>query len=558
MSVSSSISTRTADYWVAGAILLLAAVFYTAIVQYAINVPYVDDFLYVNSIQRITATETTFAGAIQLLVEQHNDHRILLSRLLVLLDYWVEGQVNYRTLTLVGSLSIAAVLWQVHRLFRRAGLSAWLLLPVALLILQPSYQEDVWWVLCLLQHTLTWLLTIIVFRLLIRPEMSAQVGALALGGLVLYSNSNGLFMWIAALALLVRTQQWRWTVVWLVAGAILISLYFSVDYRFIAKDSLITVAQHPGWVVKSIISFAGSAVYFDQHRWLLVPAQWFVLGIGVAVLVIIALSWLRFMVTASKRMSPALLPFLGLGLVLTGSAMATAMARSDGSLMIMDRYQLYAVWCLIVAYVLIVMQLTERMRQVAGLVGVGFTLWFWLNSWLFYGPQLADRYNRQVAEGMALKHYQYSVMSQKFGLDPYWQKGWVQAMTDGMYQVPDLPEIRGVETALQTPPVQNSATQFVIDARPLSYLNTDALFFQQDTLPKPDFIYLRSATNWYVLPAQRMPKPIMKPWLVNKGVKSMVLPILLKPGTYRLGWVRNTTAGWIATATTQEVSVPEK
>ncbi|RYF77451.1 MAG: hypothetical protein EOO39_03915 [Cytophagaceae bacterium] len=558
MSVSSSISTRTADRWVAGVIFILAAVFYIAIARYAINVPQVDDYLYIDSVRRIVAAGTPFPEILRLLVEQHNDHRILLSRLLVLADYFLEGQVNYRTLTFLGSVSIVALLWQVYRLFKQAGLAIWMLLPIALLLFQPSYQEDVWWVLCLLQHTLTLLLMIIVFRLLSRSETVAQTGALALGGLVLFSNSNGLFMWIAIIALLLLMQKWRWAIIWTVVGTVLVSLYFGVDYRFIAKDSLAAVTQHPGWVIKSIVSFAGSAVYFDQRKWLLVPGPWLVLGLGVVVLLIMGLSWVRLLTQFTKRISPVMIPFLGLAVVLIGSGVAAALTRSDGNLMVISRYQLYAVWCLIVVYVLLLLQLTGQSRKMVAFVGVGFTGWFWLNAWLYYGPLLADRYSVQVAEGVALKQYGYSVTSQTFGLDPYWQRGWVEAMNQGIYRVPDLPEIRGISAAMQSVPVQDTTARFSLETRNMPHLNTNAQFIQQETLPKPDFLYLRSATHWYVLPAQRMPKPIMKPWLADKGVKSMVLPVMLKPGTYRLGWVRYTTSGWVATVTKQEISVPEK
>lgn len=556
MLLSHSISTRRTDRLVAGAITLLAVGFYFAVFRYAINVPQVDDFLYIDSVRRIITPGTPFSEVMRLLVEQHNDHRILLSRLLVLADYWVEGQVNYQTLTILGSLSIAGALWQVHRLFREAGLTSWLLLPVALFLLQPSYQEDVWWVLCLLQHTLTLWLMLLVFRLLSRLQTSAQLGALALGGLVMYSNSNGLFMWLAAVGLLGLARQWRWMLSWLVAGMLLIGLYFSINYNFIAKNSLTAVAQHPAWILKSLVSFAGSAVYFDQRKWLLLPSQGLVLAVGALVLLVITLSWLRLLSRFPRPISPALVPFLGLGFVLVCSGVAAALARSDGSLMIIGRYQLYAVWCLIVVYVLLVMQLADRWQWAVGWAGLGLALWFWVNAWLYYGPQLAERYSLQVAEGVTLKQYRYSVLSQTFGRDPYWQKGWVQAMQQGIYQVPDLPEIRGIETALRSTPAQDSVTRFTADTRRLTYLNTDALFVQQDTLLKPEYLYLQSATNWYVLPAQRLPKPIMKPWRVNKGVKSMILPVMLQPGSYRYGWVRHTNDGWRATITRQAIEIP--
>ena len=555
MTVSDLPPNHPADRWVIGIVILLATAFYAAILRYAINVPEVDDLMFVDSIRRIFADGTTLREVARLLVEQHNDHRILFSRLIVLADYVVEGQVNYRTLTLLGSLSVAGLLWQVYRLFRQANLALWTVLPVALLLFQPSYQEDVWWVLCLLSHVITLFLMIIVFRLLTQSGTAAKLLALALGGLVIFSLSNGLLMWVAVVALLGLTRQWLWAAVWLVTGVILISLYFGIDYNFAAKDSLVTVAQHPGWIMKSLVSFAGSAVYFDQRKWLLIPGQWLVFGVGIGVLVVIALSWVRLLLRFPRPIRPELIPFLGLGLMLAGTGMVAALARSDGNLMVVPRYQLYAVWCLIVVYVLLVMQMEGRQRQVVGWVGTLLAGWFWLNSWLYYGPQLAQRHSTQIAEGMALKQYQYSVLSQLFGRDSQWQKGWVQAMNQGIYQVPDLPAIRGIEAAMQAAPARDSTTRFTIDTRRLTHLNTDAIFIEQKTLSTPDFLYIRSAENWYLLPTQPLPKPIMKPWLANKGLKSRVLPIMLKPGTYQLGWVRQTEAGWLATQTRREVQI---
>ena len=135
MTVSDLLPNRPTDRWVVGIIILLASAFYAAILRYAINVPELDDLMFVDSMRRIFANGTTLREVARLLVEQHNDHRILLSRLIVLADYLVEGQVNYRTLTLLGSLSVAGLMWLVYRLFRQANLALWLVLPVALSVI---------------------------------------------------------------------------------------------------------------------------------------------------------------------------------------------------------------------------------------------------------------------------------------------------------------------------------------------------------------------------------------------------------------------------------------
>lgn len=557
MNRSPQLPTRIANHWILGLILLLAALFYAAIYRYAINVPIVDDLLYIDSIRRITTPGTSWAEIARTLVEQHNDHRILLSRLLVLADYWAEGQVNYRTLTVVGSLCVAGLLWQLYRIFRQANLALWLLLPVAFLLFQPSYQDDVWGVLCLLQHTVTLFLTVIVFRLINRSEASAQVGALALGGLVLYSNSNGLFMWAAVVLLLILMKRWRWAVVWVVTGLVLILLYFKVDYTFVSKNSLAMVAEHPGWIVKSVLSAMGGAAYFDGRKWLLLPMLWVVMGLGVAVLLVIKISWIRVLFKPKKAVSKPLVPFLGVAFVLGCSTAASALTRSDGGLMLPDRYQVFCVFYLIVVYALLLLQMSIRWQRVVGMAGIGFTGWLWLNAWLYYGPLLNEHYTAKIAEGMALKKYRYSVMSQTFGLDRDWQQRWEKALNRGIYR-PDLPEFVGIEAAMKTTPATDSTTRFATRLERLGFLNNDALFFQQDTLSTPTFLYLQLGSNWYLLPAQPLPKPVLKPWLPNRGAKSIVVPAMLKPGTYRLGWLRETVSGWQSTLTAQELVVPNK
>ena len=302
----------------------------------------------------------------------------------------------------------------------------------------------------------------------------------------------------------------------------------------------------------------GGAAYFDGRKWLLLPMLWVVIGIGILVLLVIKISWVRALLQFKKALPAPLVPFLGLAFVLACSTGASALTRSDGGLMVPGRYQVFCVFYLIVVYGLLLLQVPGRWRSAVGLAGVAFTGWLWLNSWLYYGPLLHEHYTDLVAEGMALKQYRYSVMSQTFGLDQDWQQRWETAMDRGIYQVPDLPEIRGIEVAMKTVPLRDSVIQFATRSERLSFLKNDALFLQQDTLATPNFVFLQSATHWYILPAHHLPKPILKPWMPDRGAKSLVVPVMLEPGTYRIGWLRENKTGWLSTVSGQEVSVSEK
>jgi hypothetical protein len=84
---------------------LPVAVYFFTVSKYAVNIPSMDDY---DAILRFLC-HFKGAGGIHkfyLLFSQHNEHRILSSRLAYLLDYWICGSINFRTLILVANLQL--------------------------------------------------------------------------------------------------------------------------------------------------------------------------------------------------------------------------------------------------------------------------------------------------------------------------------------------------------------------------------------------------------------------------------------------------------------------
>ena len=80
------------------------------------------------------------------IIEQHNEHRIVFTRAVVLLDYYVFGAVNFRHLLFVGNFAVVLVVGLLGLVFRPQ--SKWkllLFLPVPLLMLQPQSLKNMFY-----------------------------------------------------------------------------------------------------------------------------------------------------------------------------------------------------------------------------------------------------------------------------------------------------------------------------------------------------------------------------------------------------------------------------
>ncbi|MFD2573710.1 hypothetical protein ACFSUS_23930 [Spirosoma soli] len=537
-------STRSADrstptkIIVIGLIGLLLICFYVAVVRFSVNVPIVDDFMYVFTLTRLLDPAATWQKIVLLIIEQHNDHRILLSRLAFLTTYAFEGHLNFQTLIIVASLSVAGMVWLIGRLFRRAQLSSWAILPVAFLLFQPSYHANVWWALSIWQHTVTLFLYILLFYLVLKATGRYQVSAWLLGAVLVFSNSNGIVAWFTVVLLLAVNRRWKQAGIWAVSGIILAVLYYNLGYDFRSQGSFQVIIQHPVWVFKSVVSFLGGAVYLNGWRWLGIPNLWLVLGTGVSVMVIVILAWWR-MFFDRVRPSVPFQVFAALALVLCGTAGAASLTRSDGHFSVIDRYQVYSVLCVISAYALALLTVKGRWNQslVVGMNVVG--AWFCLVAWQLYPPILAEKRQQLISQTYSLEHYNKSVVDNLFLLDPYWQGLWKQAVTKGQYQFPNT-ELSGVEPVLRQKAGGYVATSFNVKDTVVNELSVDhdLAMVENKTLPTPDYMLLQSTAETHILPARTLTAE--QPFRASGppiGVKTTFYPQALTPGNYRIGWL---------------------
>ena len=395
--------------WVLLALPLL--VFWWTWQHYAVNIPKWDDhalraFLY------YAGQEPTFWGKLQWLFKQHNEHRIVYDRLITALDYGLFGKLNYRHLMVVGNLSLVGLLAVFMGVLRRKDGLVWHRLPVlyavpvALLLVNLSQWENMFWGMASLQNFSVVLWVLAAFYLLTYTNRRGL--ALLMAVLATLTSGNGLLVWPLGFLLLLldptvrsvtpKPKKLRPLLGWSVAALVVIGLYF---WGFEKPGG--THAIRPGMfaLLKGWLAVTGAAaeaipIGNPLTNSILLGGLLMLITFGItAVTVFVHQRSIGRAVQAlfrtDRRSNPIPIPpmtlfFWASAAFLLGTAAVVAYARTGfgADLLITSRYKLYSLTLLALLYVYAVTMLPGQLARWAGLAGgLGSLLLAWFSYTAF-------------------------------------------------------------------------------------------------------------------------------------------------------------------------------
>ena len=86
--------------------LIPVLIYFFFLFKYCINFPYQDDFFAVlEFLNNFKYSLNTFQK-LQLIFSQHNEHRIIYDRIVILLQYYLTGTTNFVYLNIIGSIPL--------------------------------------------------------------------------------------------------------------------------------------------------------------------------------------------------------------------------------------------------------------------------------------------------------------------------------------------------------------------------------------------------------------------------------------------------------------------
>ena len=244
-------------------IFLPAALLLFIVYLYSDTLFYADDFHLLKTIVWMQDTDS-WAERLQLLIQQHNEHRILFPRLLTWLDYQLEGHINWVTLMLLGNLLWCGVLYFLWQGFRTLKLSLWYFLPIPWLLFQPAYYDNYTWSISILQQSLIVFLLAWLVQAFARRQFVLASFLLVLGT---FTHGNGIFGLLVGIVFLIVYREWRMLGVWATLGLLIAAAYFYGFEKGQNADFMRSLAE-PVRLVGYFLAFFGSlAQVFGLPSW---------------------------------------------------------------------------------------------------------------------------------------------------------------------------------------------------------------------------------------------------------------------------------------------------
>jgi len=250
------------------ALLLLGlpiASYWIHLFVFAANVPILDDYdVILDSTNRFLGA-SGLSRKVAVLWAQHNEHRLVVLRIVALIQYYLLGRINFRQLSFAGSLAWTAgfvLIVREHR--KRAQLPLLFYVPLAYLWFSFVHRENTFWAMASLQNYGAMFLSIVALRCVLTGRIVATCLSCALGVL------TSMICWplfVVCIGITLARRAWRDAGA-LAGTAILLALLYFHRYTPTAGHPVFSIAvmdfeatlAYGLAVVGSEIRFAGYSI----------------------------------------------------------------------------------------------------------------------------------------------------------------------------------------------------------------------------------------------------------------------------------------------------------
>jgi hypothetical protein len=421
-------------------ISLLPIVFYYLCAQtFAVNVPWLDD---IDLFFQHFLNGSSFSERSISLISQHNDHRLLIPRLLSEIIFNISGKIDLVQLIAVGNLGLLLILIAEYSLLKSSRIPLFYIISVVYLLFSLTTWLNMTWATTSIQHNYAILFSILSIKYFISPYRYQILIGMLFAILLIFTSGAGLMIFPCLLAYLLTLIAERLfsskisdtlthandqlvfkLFAFTICSAAALTLYY---FNYQSPGNYHSIAENlasPGRVITYFFVFLGS--YTREI------GTAFTAGL-LTFLIFIRLTW-----KCHHRKHPQLyfiallIIFMALGATLTRSAFSIGQAMSS-------RYCITSITFLIFIYLSVVASLTSKQQNksltkilalLLGFLIYGFTLHS-LEGLQLRRATLEQGMKRWLTEGTGL-HYPDSLRV---------RKTLTELMKKGLYSPPKFDE----------------------------------------------------------------------------------------------------------------------
>jgi hypothetical protein len=380
-------------------------IFYRFVFAHSINVPYLDDFQILNTIVRVQDNPQQWW---KILSENFNGHRFAEIKLLVWLDYLIEGHINFRTLCIFGSFFLLGFWGFCVKIIKENNIPLFYLLPFTLIIFQPIFHRNIFWMLSCLQYQQSIFFTIAAYYFLAKYTTASFTISVILGIIHTQINGNAVYIYILGALIPLYQGRYKMTLIYCTIGLITGIFFYRgmptvVGLAGYSIQDLIT--SNPKAIFGSLGGFLGGAIYQFTKNNAIIATFGFVifsiiaLTLAIFIFLLIKHKFKKF-ILKSERSDGILLKYdevfrqriiiilMAGSLLLTAVGVAISRGIFHGGVMLVERYYLYSVISIGITYLLAIMLTEGRFRMLVGIIALPLSVFFCWHSYYQAIPQV--------------------------------------------------------------------------------------------------------------------------------------------------------------------------
>lgn len=355
--------------------------------MYSLDFPFQDDTLLVEFIGIITASKLTTMQFLQELFKVANDHRLVIPRLIALIDFTLHGTLNFKTYILIANINLGLIFLFLYRQFQKKNLSIVYFLPVPFFFFQPQMYEVSFWALNGMQHTFVVTFFVLIITLLETRNKALFGVAIFIAFCGTFTHGNGILAFPAAFFMLLVQQRYKETIGWIAAMVTCLSLYLWGYQSGQAASPTLDFVK----ILESFCGFIGAnmMVFFHGNTtYSVVFGAIIVLCMGLVIL----LKLKEGLFDKDKRRLDDNLGLLTLFCLIICTAGVISVVRSWHGIVISSRFALYAALSSSIIYLVLIDYVKGNFRRIVATCSGVFAFVFSFYSFSVYMPIVDNRY----------------------------------------------------------------------------------------------------------------------------------------------------------------------
>ncbi len=330
----------------------------------ALNINYIAyDDQHVLEIVNQWANAANWSERFHFLTVGFPEHRIVFTRSIVLISYWLTGGVKLINLMLLSNVLWVVQLFVLYQIFKPFRLSLWWFVPVCWLLLNVQSYENIFWGTSSLGNYGMLLFMVLAFYCYTLPTRFSFIGGLFFSIAATFSYGNGLVVFVIAIFFLLLTHQWKKSIITIIVFGLVMVIYQNTASNAAPAALNLTKLNSYPLAISCFFGFLGGSLNFNPNIYAETNFElWGSVVWGVFLVLITILFLKKNILTFVK--SKFSKPFLAtpteqflilVFLFICATALGLVYKRSGADFlpgMFKGRYKMYSTWLIVIVYFL--------------------------------------------------------------------------------------------------------------------------------------------------------------------------------------------------------------